>query len=134
VSACVPSLSPQAVSVLAHRLSGLGERIHPAVPVLVMVAGFAAWWPIGLAVLALWKGGAFARSRGGFASPGQPAAVTGNTAFDAHRATVLQRLEAERRALDDQQREFADFLGQLKRARDREEFDRFLQGRDPAAT
>ncbi|TDH61485.1 DUF2852 domain-containing protein [Dankookia rubra] len=99
-----------------------------------MVAGFATWWPLGLAVLALWKGGRLAGSRGGFGMPGQPAAVTGNTAFDAHRAAVLQRLAVERRALDDQQREFGAFLDQLKRARDREEFDRFMQGRGPAGT
>jgi hypothetical protein len=42
---------------------------------------------------------------------------------------VLRRLEEERRALDAQQREFAEFLAHLKRAKDREEFDRFMAGR-----
>lgn len=130
MSACIP-----AFAALSQRCGGLDARLHPAVPILAMVAGFALWWPLGLTVLALWKifgGTGFHR---GFAGPRhgwRPDATTGNTAFDAHRAAVLERLEAERRSLDDQQREFAGFLDQLKRARDREEFDRFMQGRGTA--
>jgi hypothetical protein len=128
MSACLPSFA-----AVSHRLAALDARIHPAVPIAAMVAGFALWWPLGLAVLALWRGAAFAERRGRTWRRWPAAGATGNTAFDAHRAAVLQRLEAERRALDDQQRDFGAFLDQLKRARDREEFDRFMQGRGPAA-
>ncbi|MBV9050830.1 MAG: DUF2852 domain-containing protein, partial [Hyphomicrobiales bacterium] len=39
------------------------------------------------------------------------------------------RLEAERRKLAEEERAFADFLRELRTARDREEFDRFMQSR-----
>jgi hypothetical protein len=54
---------------------------------------------------------------------------SGNAAFDEHREAVLRRLEEERQALDEQQRQFGEFLADLKRAKDREEFDRFMAGR-----
>ena len=60
-------------------------------------------------------------------------AGTGNLAFDEHRAATLARLEEERRQLDAQQAEFAAFMQQLRRAKDQEEFDRFMQGRNRAA-
>lgn len=52
---------------------------------------------------------------------------SGNAAFDAWRATELSRLEDERRALEIRHREFADFLDDLRRAKDRETFDRFMR-------
>ena len=131
MSVCVP-----AFPTFVQRFGGANARLHPLVPILAMVAGFALWWPLGLAVLAAWKLAARAGLPIGWEwrrRDRQLAASTGNTAFDAHRSAVLERLEAERRALDDQQREFGDFLDQLKRARDRAEFDRFMQGRGPAA-
>ena len=54
---------------------------------------------------------------------------TGNTAFDDWRAGELSRLEEERRKLEDAEREFAEHIDQLRRARDREEFDRFMNAR-----
>jgi hypothetical protein len=41
---------------LSHRFPGFEARIHPLWPILAMVGGFALWWPLGLMVLALWKG------------------------------------------------------------------------------
>ncbi len=105
--------------------------------IAAIVMGFILWWPIGLALLLLWKGmmmfGLCSRRRD--RSPADLASrffttpSSGNTAFDDHRSAVLQRLEQERQALDRQQQEFNDFLHNLKRARDREEFDRFIAGR-----
>ncbi len=104
-----------------------------------MILGFIAWWPIGLALLTLfsvwrpamsctasawmtpWK----ERLRGALPASGG----SGNQAFDEHRAAVLRRLEAERQALDAAQAEFAAFVQQLRRAKDQEEFDRFMAGR-----
>lgn len=104
----------------------------------VMIAGFIAWWPIGLFLLALFGAlhampcsARFAlRSRLRDRMPAALAGTSGNSAFDEHRASVLRRLEEERRALDAQQAEFAAFMDQLRRARDREEFERFMQARD----
>jgi hypothetical protein len=48
--------------------------------------------------------------------------TSGNQAFDEYRAGTLRRLEEE-------QREFRDFLSRLRRARDKVEFDQFMAGR-----
>ncbi|MGA2488103.1 MAG: DUF2852 domain-containing protein [Roseiarcus sp.] len=111
-----------------------------------MVLGFMVFWPIGLAVFAykMWqrKSGAddlqtvvtakwnearasWTRSSGWSWSP----AGTGNAAFDQWKAAELARLEAERRKLEDAAREFAEFLDNIRHAKDREEFDRFMAER-----
>lgn len=54
---------------------------------------------------------------------------TGNHAFDEWREAELKRLDEERRKLESAAREFADYVEQLRRARDREEFDRFMRER-----
>lgn len=116
-----------------------------------MILGFIAWWPIGLALLATfltWRP-AMSCNASAWMTPWKervrdtlprasmrdalPRASSGNAAFDEHRAAVLRRLEEERRALDDQQREFGEFLTQLKRAKDQEEFDRFMSARGTRA-
>ena len=49
-------------------------------------------------------------------------APTGNSAFDAYREETLKRLEDEHRA-------FLDFLEKLREAKDKAEFDQFMQNR-----
>lgn len=56
---------------------------------------------------------------------------TGNVAFDEYRADTLRRLEDEFNA-------FQEFLEQLRLAKDKEEFDKFMTSRkqtgpDPSA-
>ena len=58
------------------------------------------------------------RSRGEWFAP----ASSGNRAFDDYRAETLRRLE-------DEQQEFKDFLGRLRFAKDRAEFDQFMAER-----
>jgi Protein of unknown function (DUF2852) len=58
------------------------------------------------------------RSRGDWFGP----ATSGNRAFDEYRSETLKRLEQE-------QQEFKDFLGRLRFARDRAEFDQFMAER-----
>ena len=121
-----------------------------------MVAGFAVYWPVGIAVLfaKLWQrreghtgdlfGFARDKAMAGMPSDWQDKRTefasrwtagrwgfrgTGNAAFDDWRATEIERLEAERRKLVDAEREFSDYLTQLRKARDREEFDRFMSAR-----
>ena len=48
--------------------------------------------------------------------------ASGNAAFDEYRAETLRRLE-------DEQREFKDFLDRLRVAKDRAEFDQFMADR-----
>ena len=47
---------------------------------------------------------------------------SGNRAFDEYRADTLKRLE-------DEQREFRDFLARLRQAKDKAEFDQFMAER-----
>jgi Protein of unknown function (DUF2852) len=53
---------------------------------------------------------------GGYRSP------SGNWAFDEYRAETLRRLEEE-------QREFKEFLDRLRHAKDKAEFDEFMSER-----
>jgi hypothetical protein len=54
---------------------------------------------------------------------------TGNLAFEEHRRAELARLEEERRRLDEEARAFGEFVEELKRAKDREEFEAFMAKR-----
>ena len=119
--------------------------------IALIVLGFMAWWPLGLAVLAftIWSGRMgcgyhgghdrwqhkmermqrkmdWMRSRmaGGQRSEwrlcgGPP---SGNHAFDEYRSETLRRLEEE-------QREFREFLDRLRFAKDKTEFDAFMAER-----
>ena len=119
--------------------------------IALMVLGFVIFWPLGLAMLAyiLWgemfggsadKAERFVnRSRtwaencgkghhgfrhGGFHS------ASGNAAFDDYRAEQLKRLEEERKRLDEEIGAFHEYMRNLRMARDREEFDRFMRDRN----
>jgi len=54
---------------------------------------------------------------------------SGNAAFDDWRAVELKRLDEEYQKLVAAEREFADFMANLRRAKDKEEFDRFMSAR-----
>ena len=102
--------------------------------IALMVLGFAFWWPIGLATLAFmigsgrmssWRQGMNHWCGGVHANRGtwwEPLRSSGNRAFDDYRAETLRRLEEE-------QREFKDFLKRLRMARDKQEFDQFMAER-----
>jgi hypothetical protein len=142
---------------LAARLDDIGKPAWIGLTVL----SFILWWPLGLVVLgfligsgrmACWAEGAGSRwqrrmermqrrmsrmqeaaerwgYRGGGARPNYREA-TGNRAFDEYRAETLRRLEEE-------QREFMEFLDRLRHAKDKAEFDEFMAERrrrseDPA--
>jgi Protein of unknown function (DUF2852) len=65
--------------------------------------------------------GSFQQRPGYQPSPGQPSS-SGNWAFDEYRAETLRRLE-------DEQREFREFLDRLRHAKDKSEFDQFMADR-----
>ena len=123
--------------------------------IALTVLGFMAWWPIGLAVLAFtigsgrmgcgyygghdrwqhkmermqakmdWMRGKMGGSPTGSPTGGSPwssAPSSGNRAFDDYRSETLRRLE-------DEQREFKDFLERLRFAKDKTEFDSFMAER-----
>lgn len=92
--------------------------------IIAMILGFVFFWPLGLALLAymIWSKRMFGcsnrRAQARYYAP-----TTGNSAFDAYRAETLKRLE-------DEHREFVDFLQKLREAKDKAEFDQFMQGRN----
>ena len=115
------------------------------------VLGFIVFWPLGLATLAFlfWSGrmgcgfggadryehrmnrlqGKMERLKermggreGGFGGGWHRGPSSGNRAFDEYRQETLRRLE-------DEQKEFQDFLGRLRMARDKAEFDQFMADR-----
>ena len=100
--------------------------------IAAMVAGFIFVWPAGLALLAymIWQN-KFSLSRGEGCAMRRKTSLrgsTGNAAFDAYRAETIRRLE-------DEQAAFEDFLRRLREARDKSEFDQFMdeQGRGKKA-
>ena len=94
--------------------------------IAAMVLGFIFVWPVGLALLCymIWSKRMFSRScrtnsaRHGFSAM-RPSA---NTAFDAYKADTLRRLE-------DEQNSFENFLQRLRDAKDKAEFDQFMDDR-----
>jgi hypothetical protein len=121
--------------------------------IALMVLGFIVFWPLGLAMLAYIlfgdrlhafkreandkmdgmfkscrRGGWQGRARGGWHHE------TGNVAFDDWRKAELERIEEERRKLDAMREEFDSYLRELRRAKDQEEFDRFMRDRQNRQT
>jgi Protein of unknown function (DUF2852) len=141
-----------------------GASRWTAFEIIAMVLGFIVFWPIGLAILGykFWQsryGGPDlqtlaadkwqdARSMMGSGSWGSSwgcgramrrgsrfySAPTGNIAFDEWRTAGLARLDEERRKLDEAQREFAEYVEAIRRAKDREEFERFMAERRARST
>ena len=116
------------MTAVAAKLDELGKPAWIA----LMILGFMIWWPLGLATLAymIWsrrmgcgnfRGFDWGRQQGRqFGAPWHPS--SGNRAFDEYRTETLRRLEEE-------QREFREFLDRLRMAKDKAEFDQFMTDR-----
>lgn len=119
-----------------------------ALEITAIVFAFIYSWPLALAYL-VWKSfgypvppvvrelfdGNFSFGRKAaahFAGPAWGFGGTGNLAFEEYRRAELARLEEERRRLDEESRAFTDFVTELKKAKDREEFDAFMAKRRAA--
>ena len=123
---------------LIEKIDDLGKPAWIA----LMVLSFILFWPVGLALLIYLKGSGrmFCSKRyGQWTMPDARAAcgefrgwkrrqgwgrsgTSGNVAFDEYRVETLNRL-------DEEQREFRDFLDKLRAAKDRSEFDQFMADR-----
>jgi hypothetical protein len=141
---------------LADKIDDIGKPAWIGLTVL----SFAAWWPLGLGLLAYlvwsrrmgcwgrahherwhdrwqdkmnrlqakmdrlrehgggWGGGGWGGGSGWRWEP----PTSGNRAFDEYRAETMRRLEEE-------QREFKEFLERLRQAKDKAEFDQFMADR-----
>lgn len=129
----------------ASRFCGSRGR-WSALNIVLMIIGFAVFWPLGLAMLAwiVWGdeiGRMTADLKSNFRSFGDKVGEktsfrsgfdggfsrTGNVAFDEYREREIKRLEEERRKIDEMRAEFESFLKELRRVKDQEEFDRFME-------
>ncbi|NOC82680.1 DUF2852 domain-containing protein [Ruegeria sp. HKCCD6428] len=95
--------------------------------IAAMVLGFIFFWPVGLALLAymIWSKRMFNKScsrRKSWHSHMSAMKPSGNSAFDAYKADTLARLERE-------QQDFEAFLRRLREAKDKAEFDEFMDER-----
>ena len=131
-------------------MDSLDDLPKPGVIALVVI-GFIVFWPVGLALLvySIWSGRMFCGRHGRYgrwyAPEDRDAAradwrakreewrawkrqrwghrnSSGNVAFDEYREETLRKL-------DEEQREFRDFLDRLRAAKDRAEFDQFMNER-----
>ena len=101
-------------------------------PLLIGMAilGFVFFWPIGLALIGyLFWSGKMRCGRGNgsdwqnkWRSRASFYGSTGNQAFDDYRDETLRKLEEDAR-------EFRGFVDRLRKAKDKEEFDRFMSER-----
>ena len=100
--------------------------------IAAMVLAFIFCWPIGLALLAylIWSRRMFSGSchtrHARFRHAHHAFRSSGNSAFDSYKAETLKRLE-------DEQRAFEDFLERLRQAKDKAEFDQFMDERERRA-
>lgn len=92
--------------------------------IAAMVLGFILFWPIGLALLAymIWSKRMFTSCTSRRTAAPRSFTSSGNSAFDAYKADTLRRLEEE-------QETFRDFLKRLREAKDKAEFDQFMEDR-----
>lgn len=101
--------------------------------ITAMVLGFILFWPVGLALVfymtyakkwsnSMMTSTACSRRRDGMMSRQAAFRSSGNTAFDAYKADTLRRLE-------DEQTAFESFMQRLRDAKDKQEFDAFMEDR-----
>ena len=115
-------------------LQVLSLLLYGGFAIVATVLAFVNFWPAGvvLALFLAWRGFApVGKSRGEAAvaqAIGQVIPVSesvrksGNASFDAYRTELMTRLE-------DEQRNFENFLTRLRDAKDEREFDNFMDDR-----
>ena len=114
-----------------------------ALNIVLMIIGFAVFWPLGLAMLAwiIWgdeigakaeelKGHfrSFSERAPRFRQDGWVSAAAPATLRSTNTVTQeMKRLDEERRRLEAMRADFERFLSELRRVKDQEEFDRFMR-------
>lgn len=97
---------------------------------VLMVIGFIAFWPVGLAVLAYILLGKRMRRRWHGKQPSSEAYQGGRrSARDHEELAERERLEAERQKLEDERRAFENAAQNMRKSSDAEEFERFTRAR-----
>ncbi len=141
----------------SHRCGGHAKKKWSAAEIGTMVGGFIVFWPLGLVALGsklikgeMWPGAsenvapwtAWQKPDGtGFSKAWETPwdkswnrsadrhGFTGNAAFDDYRKSELAKLDEMRRKLDEDRKDFAAYVTKLRKAKDQDEFDRFMAER-----
>ena len=134
----------------SHRCGGrMNKKPWSIYEVGAVIGGFALFWPLGLVALfvkmkkgELWNGASVMQAPwanwqkhsenvSNFASNWQRgSSFSGNAAFDDYRKAEIEKLEVQRRKLDEERKAFDEFLSKLRHAKDREDFERFMADRN----
>ncbi len=112
-------------TVPSQGIAWLDKQGKPAWLIL-MVLGFILFWPLGLLILAylIWSKRMFSNAFGRCTRSNRNS--SGNSAFDRYKEETLRRLEQE-------EVEFRAFLQRLRDAKDKAEFEHFLDERSQKA-
>ena len=121
--------SRAASGTFLHRAEAWLDARGKGAWIAALVLGFIFFWPVGLALLAymIWSNRMFSSksthtdTRKMHHSMGM-SRPTGNAAFDSYKADTLRRLQEE-------QDSFETFLERLRAAKDKSEFDAFMDER-----
>ena len=114
----------------------LSTLLFAAFAIPVTIVALNVFWPAGVAIAGVlaWRGGFAPIQRPqpigelvAQLSPDAPKRTSGNASFDAYRHDTLDRLEQE-------QGKFENFLTRLREAKDKTEFDQFLDDRAARVT
>lgn len=113
-----------------QRIQGWLDERGKGAWIAAMVLAFIFAWPIGLALLGymIWSNRMFTgncaskRARHSQSSMRSAMRPSGNSAFDAYKTDTIKRLE-------DEQHRFEEFLKRLRDAKDKAEFDQFMDDR-----
>ena len=130
-----PSAPSGVTGWLRRAEAWLDDRGKPAW-IVATIAGFVVFWPVGLALVGymIWSKRMFNRScrgsrhahndrsRESLREMARAFRPSGNAAFDAYKADTIRRLT-------DEQEAFESFLQRLRDAKDKQEFDSFMEDR-----
>ena len=96
--------------------------------IALMVIAFIFFWPLGLAVLffLVWSKRMGKSMKSALRGRGPGFKPSGNSAFDSYKTETLRRLE-------DEQEAFKAYLQRLREAKDKAEFDQFMDERSRKA-
>ena len=120
-----------------HQLRPAWTPVNIGLMILFFAVGL---WPLGLLAIAYMMYGkemgidlsnwgsaksSAKKAAKGFSWQSNRTSTSGNAAFDAWREAEIERLEEEKRKLDEARDAFEEHMKELRMARDREEFDAF---------
>ncbi|CUH10875.1 hypothetical protein JSE7799_00159 [Jannaschia seosinensis] len=124
-----PAYAGRTTGAILSRIESWLDARGKGAWIAAMILGFVLFWPVGLAFLAymIWSKRMFSGRNSMTQFNTRRMTPTrfrssGNQAFDAYKTDMLRRLE-------DEQEAFETFMQRLREAKDKAEFDQFMEER-----